>query len=78
MNNILFTIDQVSKTVGVSQGALRYWEQVYGIEPGRSEGNHRRYSQAQVSLLLKIKQLYDEGFAVKGIKARIGEENYAD
>ncbi len=72
-DNVKYTIDQVSELVGVTKGALRYWEGVYGIEPSRNEGNHRRYTQAQVDTLIRIKDLYAEGFAAKGVKARLEE-----
>jgi DNA-binding transcriptional MerR regulator len=73
-STIKFTIEQVADMVGVSKAALRYWEKVYDVHPDRSDGNQRRYSQEQVGALLKIKSLYDEGFAMKGIKARLAEK----
>jgi DNA-binding transcriptional MerR regulator len=73
MNFVPYTIDQVAQLVGVTKSALRYWEGVYGVRPERNEGNHRRYSQEQVELLLRIKSLMDEGYAVRGIKARLPE-----
>lgn len=73
-SNIKFTIEQVAEMVGVTRATLRYWEKVYDILPDRSDGNQRRYSQSQVDTLLKIKALYDLGFAIRGIKARLKEE----
>jgi DNA-binding transcriptional MerR regulator len=70
-SNIKFTIEQVAEVVGVSKGILRNWEKVYDIQPARSEGNHRRYSRNQVDTMLKIKTLYEAGYAMKGIKAQL-------
>jgi MerR family transcriptional regulator, heat shock protein HspR len=69
--NIKLTIEQVAELVGVSKSTLRQWEKVYAVHPERSAGNHRRYRQGQLDIMLKIKALYDEGFALQGIKARL-------
>jgi MerR family transcriptional regulator, heat shock protein HspR len=71
MNNVPLTIDQVAQIVGVSKAKLRHWELLYQVKPQRTEGNHRRYSQTQTEMLLKIKALYDEGFTSWGVKAKI-------
>ncbi len=77
MNDMLYTIEQVARRVGVTKGTLRYWEEFYGVTPERSGGNHRRYSQKQLDQMLQIKALREEGFNGRGIKARLGE-NHAD
>ena len=76
--NIKFTIEQVAEMVGVSKSTLRKWEKVYGVHPDRNDGNHRRYRQGQVDVMLKIKALYDEGFALKGVKTRLVAELHRD
>ena len=71
MEEVQFTIEQVAQMVGVTKGTLRYWEMVFAITPGRNNGNHRRYFQAQIEAMKKIRDLYAQGYAVKGVKARL-------
>jgi MerR family transcriptional regulator/heat shock protein HspR len=72
MEEVQFTIEQVAQIVGVTKGALRYWEMVFAVTPERNQGNHRRYTQPQIDAMKKIRDLYAQGFAVKGVKARLG------
>ncbi len=74
-STIKFTIEQVAEVVGVSKGALRNWEKVYNVHPDRSDGNQGRYSRDQVDTMLRIKTLYDAGYAMKGIKAQLEGKN---
>jgi len=69
------TIDQVSQIVGVPKTTLRYWETVFAVPVGRTETNRRIYSQATVSVMKRIKDLSDQGFAVRGIKKWLGEKS---
>jgi excisionase family DNA binding protein len=77
MNDVLLTIDQAAQLVGITRVKLRHWELRYHIALTRTAGNHRRYSQTQVDTRFKIKNLYDAGYALKGLKARLSTENSA-
>jgi len=67
------TIDQVAEMLGVSKSKLRYWERVLNLNPDRSDGGQRRYSQVQIDQLQNIKKYYDEGFATWKVKELLQE-----
>lgn len=51
----MYPIAAVSKLTGVGCHSLRVWERRYGFPvPNRTGPGHRRYSQAQVALLLQL------------------------
>nr|WP_255436349.1 MerR family transcriptional regulator [Tessaracoccus sp. MC1756] len=58
----VYTIKQVSGLTGVSEAVLRAWESRYGIvEPSRSEGRYRLYSDEQVAVLREMAALVGAG-----------------
>ena len=66
----LFTIEQVSAQTGLTKRTLRYYEEVGLLPPtDRTEGNYRRYTEADVKRLDKIKKLRDLlGFSLANIR----------
>ena len=68
------TIDQVSQIVGVPKAKLRYWETVFEVPVKRTETNVRRYPQEVVDIMKRIKDLFDQGFAARGIKMRLAKK----
>lgn len=52
-------IGDVAKLVGVPTHTIRYWETEFELylHPQRTPGNRRRYSEADLALLLHIKSL---------------------
>ncbi len=63
-----FAIGAVARLLGLSQHALRKWEIRYGaVTPQRSEGGDRRYSEADVSRLSKLKELVDLGHPISSV-----------
>src|SRR5947209_18525420 len=66
----LFTIEQVATRTGFTKRTLRYYEEVGLLPPtGRTEGNYRRYSQADLERLESIKNLRDLlGFSLSDIR----------
>ena len=63
-----FAIGAVARLLGLSQHALRKWEIRYGaVTPRRSEGGDRRYSEADVERLSKLKELVDLGHPISSI-----------
>src|SRR6266576_6327536 len=66
----LFTIEQVAARTGLTKRTLRYYEEVGLLPPtDRTEGNYRRYSEADVKRLDKIKKLRDLlGFSLADIR----------
>jgi len=68
LDKMTYSIGQVSELIDVPQSTIRYWETVIDVlNPGKTEGGSRRYSQDDIELLIKIKYLlYDEGRTIKG------------
>jgi MerR family transcriptional regulator, light-induced transcriptional regulator len=57
-------IGEVSRRTGVAVPTLRAWERRYGLlEPARTEGGHRLYSQADVERVRAMSRLLDDGWA---------------
>ena len=63
--NSAYRIGAVSRLTGVPADTLRVWERRYGVvEPQRTEGGSRLYSQHDVARLALIKRLVDAGHAI--------------
>ena len=63
-----FVISVVSRMVGVNAQTLRYYERIELVEPSRSGGNIRLYSQRDIDRLRRIKTLvYDMGVNAAGV-----------
>jgi MerR family transcriptional regulator, repressor of the yfmOP operon len=55
-----YRIEEVAARTGFTKRTLRYYEEIGLIAPaGRSEGNYRLYSEADVARLQRIKRLKD-------------------
>jgi MerR family transcriptional regulator, heat shock protein HspR len=52
-----YVISVAAKMVGMHQQTLRYYERAGVIEPSRSRGNIRLYSQSDIARLRQIQQL---------------------
>ena len=59
-NEPCFVISVAAKMVGMHQQTLRYYERAGVIEPSRSRGNIRLYSQADIQRLRQIQQLIND------------------
>ena len=55
-----YVISIAAKLVGVQVHTLRYYEKVGIIEPSRSRGKNRLYSERDVALLRQMKNLMEE------------------
>ena len=73
----LFSIEQAATRTGFTKRTLRYYEEVGLLPPtGRTEGNYRRYSEADVELLERIKNLRELlGFSLADIREIIEAED---
>lgn len=57
-----FPVAAVASRVGVATSTLRSWERRYGVGPsGRSGGGHRRYTNADIALLQRVRGLVRSG-----------------
>ena len=55
-----YTIEQVATRTNLTKRTLRYYEEMGLLQPAnRTEGNYRRYSEADVERVERIKELRD-------------------
>jgi len=59
-NEPCYVISIAARMVGVQVHTLRYYERVGIVEPSRSKGNTRLYSESDIALLRRAKALMDE------------------
>jgi hypothetical protein len=58
----LLSVGAVAGQLGVAPATVRSWERRYGLGPGgRSQGGHRRYTQADLGRLLSMQDLITAG-----------------
>ena len=55
-----YVISVVSRMLGIQTHTLRYYERVGIIEPHRSQGNMRLYSERDITLLRRAKTLMED------------------
>jgi DNA-binding transcriptional MerR regulator len=68
----MLSIGELSKRAGVKIPTIRYYEQMGLIQaPERSEGNQRRYAQADLERLSFIRHGRDLGLPIEAIKELI-------
>lgn len=64
-----FVISIAARMVGVQVHTLRYYERIGVVEPSRSRGNIRLYSERDIALLRKVKTLMDDlGINLAGVE----------
>ncbi len=59
-NEPRYVISVVAKMLGTQTHTLRYYEKIGIIEPSRSQGNVRLYSERDILLLRRAKTLIDD------------------
>jgi DNA-binding transcriptional MerR regulator len=77
----LYKIGEVCRMADVQPYVLRYWETEFpALAPEKSGGGQRLYTQREIDIILRIKQLlYSEGFTIAGAKKKLdGELEGAD
>ena len=64
-----YVISVTARMLGVQTYTLRYYERIGIIEPARSRGNIRLYSEKDVALLRRAKTLMDDlGINLAGVE----------
>lgn len=63
-----YSIGQVAEYFELPQSVLRYWETVIdALQPAKSPGGSRRYSDQDLKIINDIKHLlYERGFTIRG------------
>ena len=71
MENKRYIISEASQKTGLEPHVLRYWEDELGLEIERNELGHRYYSEEQINLLCRVKEMKNRGFQLKAIKSEL-------
>jgi DNA-binding transcriptional MerR regulator len=68
-----YSIGQTSKIVGLRQSVLRFWESEFEqLAPEKTAGGTRKYSDEDINLIFKIKDLlYNQKFTIDGAKKQL-------
>ena len=71
-----YKIGDVCKLADVQPYVLRYWETEFpALAPSKGGGGQRAYTQREVDVVMRIKQLlYSEGFTIAGAKKKLETE----
>ncbi len=77
-NKPLYMISVAAELTGMHPQTLRVYEQKGLVTPGRSRGNTRLYSQADIDRLELISKLTDEGINLAGVVRIIDMRERAD
>ena len=64
-----YVISVAAKMLSIQSHTLRYYERIGIIEPYRSQGNIRLYSERDIALLRRVKTLMDDmGVNLAGVE----------
>ena len=64
----VYIISVAAELAGVHPQTLRIYERKGLLEPARTRGGSRRYSEADIAHLRRIQELTDEGLNLAGVK----------
>ena len=64
----VYVISVAAELAGVHPQTLRIYERKGLVEPGRTSGGSRRYSEADIALLRRIQDLTNDGLNLAGVK----------
>ncbi|MCZ7529555.1 MAG: MerR family transcriptional regulator [Acidimicrobiia bacterium] len=71
----LYVISVAAELAGLHPQTLRMYERKGLIEPERTSGRSRRYSESDVALLERIQQLTNEGLNLAGVQRVLALED---
>jgi MerR family transcriptional regulator, heat shock protein HspR len=74
----VYVISVAAELAGVHPQTLRIYERKGLLEPARTEGGSRRYSDDDIRLLRRIQDLTDEGLNLAGVKRVLDLEAQLD
>jgi MerR family transcriptional regulator/heat shock protein HspR len=73
----LYVISVAAELAGMHPQTLRIYERKGLIEPARTSGRSRRYSERDIELLRRIQELSGEGVSLAGVHASSAREELA-
>ncbi|MHB1612306.1 MAG: MerR family transcriptional regulator [Sulfobacillus sp.] len=76
-NQPLHSIRVVKEATGLTDRRIRYYETLELLQPQRTAGNQRLYSQQDIERLKRIKQMLDNGISLKEVRQYLQQEDEA-
>jgi MerR family transcriptional regulator/heat shock protein HspR len=64
----VYVISVAAELAGVHPQTLRIYERKGLVEPARTQGGSRRYSEADIELLQRIQELTEQGLNLAGVQ----------
>jgi MerR family transcriptional regulator, heat shock protein HspR len=74
----VYVISIAAELAGVHPQTLRIYERKGLLRPARTSGGSRRYSQADVDVLIRIQELTNEGLNLAGVQRVLALEAEVD
>lgn len=73
---LYYKIGEACKLLDIQPYVLRYWETEFAaLSPSKSRSGQRVYSEKELAIIGRIKQLlYEEGFTIAGAKKKLETE----
>jgi MerR family transcriptional regulator, heat shock protein HspR len=71
----LYVISVAAELAGMHPQTLRIYERKGLIEPARTSGRSRRYSERDIELLRRIHELSNDGVSLAGVQRILGLED---
>ncbi|MEZ5341052.1 MAG: MerR family transcriptional regulator [Acidimicrobiales bacterium] len=71
----VYVISVAAELAGVHPQTLRIYERKGLVQPARTGGGSRRYSDADIAMLTRIQQLTDEGLNLAGVQRVLALES---
>ena len=73
---LYYKIGEACKELGIQTYVLRYWETEFpALAPSKSRSGQRVYSEKELEVIKRIKQLlYEEGYTIAGAKKKLETE----
>ncbi|MCD7716674.1 MAG: MerR family transcriptional regulator [Lachnospiraceae bacterium] len=65
---VLYSVSEAVRETGVPSHVLRYWEDELGLEIRRTAQGHRIYSEEDLAVFRKVKDLKEKGIQLKAIR----------
>lgn len=73
MSKRKFRIGDLAQELKIKKYIIRFWEKEFDLKSDRSDGGQRFYTEDDLALFTKIKQLlYLEGYTIAGARKQLG------
>ena len=72
------TVGEACEELGVTARTLRYYEELGFLQPQRTAGGHRLYSDAELEIVARIQHMQTLGFSLSTIGKALRYRSYRD